>query len=928
MQEESNGGVFDFGSDITDEQENDGVTFEFDSDLSAEDLNDLSKELPFVMDKSSFDFDDFDELNDELQIEQEDVPNTSTSLVQTIQNKITILDVENAIENVTSNNKITLNNLESSIAGTLSSTHLDVESRLTAFMGEGVIPSFIKEKDIAILINEFTHQSADLTDDDFINDIVSKFNLSPEILGNSASMIELKMFLNNALRRINFNLATTVQDIDDLGNRTKSIMKSLVNSNDLQLDLNESSTAIITKALITPNSVSLVCDCGSSVISTDNIITLVRTSGNLSFCCAKLVCPKCGKSYILDNSGIKRLIDSVDDKVLNLQGLHSRRSKSNDVLNVLTYSPSYSELSDAFPGVFDFIVDKHGSKKVISVDLEEMKRLAREKNSLFFSKHSIDSYAELGVKSIAKIVSGTCNSYSNLKERAIASLLQEFESTRLSSLSRVDRAITKLPLLYRDNYDGFERDLSSCFITDSIDPETGNLDKTRFDYDFNNYLNILEDTDKDAYLFVDQLYKYSKIFSSLTITNLPLSQDLIDRYLGDEKVFKCVDYLTDLMIISNLSESFLTNFSPRRREGDETGRQADIKRIGSAKREASYSASIRDILDVNKMSDTRPLQHLVEYFFKHLVQDSNRTLPNLSVQEFSLFYSDDPEFYNLVYKFAKHLLDADYYEAYLNKVKLETEYKPQLNKMLGIILNSSGTVSELGDEFILRDDLKDLAKLIMDTPVIDTKQFPTKFSYYFRSEDSLSDEEQIELMKLFNKLKITPKCLKGDNFAEKIEYYKSLIDNPSETVVDEQFKNLVDRNYILLISLINLSKTQPVKFTLFMLARDLLVLFRKISFIDICSCLYLNQDIAGFYLTDDFNFTVNKIDNSIYLEHLFFKSEELISIVRDDKLSLHEKKVELESSMALILKDFIKLPEVFEIIKDFLANTFDGEEDM
>lgn len=900
--------LFDFSSDI------DEVKEDVKEDLSFDDDFKFMDEAKAKFDK---DFDLMADTDDLLESIEEDInsfegrlligssPNVETSdLVEIDNSSVALVDVEKSVELVMTSNSTTLQEFQESCDRFFDNVPRSNEDLVSRFVNNK--PDFISIQQVSIIM-----QNVDKIErtDRYLDSLIDKLNLKDVLSDKPMLRFKLTEFVEECVKVVRltkFGLESKSTENVSNSEQLKAVMlRDQIDGGTIDYNNPSGKFEVIDSATITTRQVSCMCSCGDEIIADGNLVSFIKLpNGVIKESFRVMRCSNCGTYRVLDSRGVEKLKTIITESVKDLSPLGSPRR----VPSMIVYSPTFHELNTAFPGVFEFVKEDKDDSYSIPVNWEEECALFRETLDLFHSKKKVNYNKPLGIKSIAKLVSGTSNSYEDLKERATSTLLQELDKSLLQELSPVCRYYLTIPSYYKGKFSGFELDLASLGFTDSVDPfRTKVLDESKFEKDFNAYCDYLLEIESEVDKYLADLMKYSRLFSSMSITNSRLDQDLVNRYLGDPKVASCIDYLTDLMIISNLAENFLVNFSPRRREGDIKTKVVNEETEGSAKREASYAKRLSSILDINQSSKLRDkLASFTEYFDLKIAESSGLVKGLLNPSDFILFFSSDTEFYSLLYKLAKTMLDGDYYESSIIKDVLETTFKYHLKN-----LKDSETSN--------RKDLVDIAKLVAQIPVIDKNKFPTKFSYYFRGEEDLIEEEKSELIKLFLKSKISPKKLEGDSFSEKKSYYLSI--NKSDRLAVEPHKDFYDvvkSNYVLLKSLDVLGHAQPDQFIMYMLSRDLLFMFKDLSFDDLCLCLYLNKDIASFYLESEFNYEVKDVTLIEFMKRLHFKSTVLEEIFRDSDISDEDLIYEAKQNSKRLLDEFKDIPEILEKVKQFL----------
>lgn len=674
-----------------------------------------------------------------------------------------------------------------------------------------------------------------------------------------------------------------------LENQREVSLRNLIN-------FDRSKQELLQKAIITKEGIIFTCSsCLKEYLYTGTLISFLKepNKGDVFCGASPIICPDedCNCYNILPSGGLEDLTKQVDSTVYNLKPISDSSYNSTPLM----YIPTYSEIQRAFPDIFQISFEKEEVLEEIPVDWEAECIAFRNSQRLFHSSAKTNNEDSVGVKVIAKIISSSSNDYLDLKERAIATLIQDLSNSRLSMFSKSHRDSLMIPYYYRDNYSGLEVELASFGFTKTLDSKLNVItDMEQFHKDYKNYCKTLEDLDERTDRYLEEMEKYSEIYSNLIITNAKLTEEMIENYLQDEKVFKVIDHISDLMIISNLAEGFLETFSPRKRESG--GRASSRYEEGTATGDASYRIRKTNVLDINKSSNiAKSLVKFIEFF-----TNKCESLVFLSCKSFFLYYSTAPEFYHLVTRLCKSLLNTDYYEAFIVKLDILEKYEMVLESL---------KESEV---------LIGLNELIVNLPSIDLEKYPTKFSYYFEGE-ILEDGQEELMMEVYYKRKFAPRELIGETFTDKIDYYYNLSDTDYSTTKQfENFNDLMTNHYVLLKALVVMGNANPDKLTEYMLSRDLLFTFKDLNFKDLCSCLFINPDLASSYLEEEFTFKRYNSGKAKLVTQLLFKNKTLDGIFKSDDYSLERMRVEVSQYTDSLIKEFKGIEELESIVKEFL----------
>lgn len=588
-------------------------------------------------------------------------------------------------------------------------------------------------------------------------------------------------------------------------------------------------------------------NCKHEIDYYDELISFMR-AGTICTVVSPLTCPDCDTVNIISNKHISKLNKIVLPQLQSLtRGLEVR-----GVDNAIIYYPSYEEMSEAMPDLFSYTLSEPEPEKEVYVNWEQMKKDFRDKLELIYDNKIVSSEEAIGIHNLAKIIASQSEDYEELKGKALASLIQELKSSQLNILSEEFRLLTSIPVWYRPKRDEFVNHISKIVGSDCIDSQ-GNVNYEQYHKDFDDYEKDVNEYTKLRAQYVKQLREYALLFGNTTISNISLTENDKANFLSDSELSKVLDYISDLMILTHLGENYLQFFRPRQFKGN-------VSRAN-----ASYDARLRNIKspdNTEKLADN--VAKFVE-FFSNLAcpEKKNRLLPSL----FMLNSVHGGDFLDDIYKFAKALLNKDYYEA----IKLKDFIVEKHNKTL--------------DRLLRQNPYDIIPVLISQVPVRDVSC--SKYDYYF-SDKTLTEEQQNKIVNLYSQKKLIPSTLKGETFEEKYEYYRNLEDFSTIGIYkDEEFEDFVMNNYALLVGIkllgSNLNYDDYVTHTL---ARDFLFTISQLTIEEISRVLFINKDICSLYLTSELDLGVCEFDYSKIIVFLYFKSTNIMSTLSTDQIEV------------------------------------------
>lgn len=588
-------------------------------------------------------------------------------------------------------------------------------------------------------------------------------------------------------------------------------------------------------------------NCKHEINYYDELISFMR-AGTICTVVSPLTCPDCDTVNVISNKHISKLNKIVLPQLQSLtRGLEVR-----GVDNAIIYYPSYEELSEAMPDLFSYTLAEPEPEKEVYVDWEQMKKDFRDKLELIYDSKIVSGEEAIGIRNLAKIIASQSDDYEELKGKALASLIQELKSSELNILSEEFRLLTSIPIWYRPRRDEYVSTISKIIGSDCID-EHNNVNYEMYHKDFDDYEADINGYASLREQYINHLRDYALLFGNTTISNISLTENDKANFLSDSRLASVLDYISDLMILTHLGENYLQFFRPRQFKGN-------VSRAN-----ASYDARLRNIKspdNIDKLASN--VAKFVEFFSLLACPDNAfRLSPSL----FMLNSIHGGDFLEDIYKFAKTLLNKDYYEA----IKLKAMIIDKHSETLGRLLKQS--------------PYDVITLLISDLPDRDVSC--SKYDYYF-SDKTLTEEQKNKIVSLYSQKKLIPLELKGDTFEEKYEYYRNLEDFSSVDIYkDKQFEEFVMDNYALLVGIkllgSNLNYDDYVTHTL---ARDFLFTIANLTLEEISRVLFINKEICSLYLTSDLDLGNCEFDYGKIIVFLYFKSPNVMSTLSTDRVEV------------------------------------------
>lgn len=622
-----------------------------------------------------------------------------------------------------------------------------------------------------------------------------------------------------------------------------------------------------------------VNDTSSNIISFVYSANSERRKGTIPLI-APQICNHCGTYNVLPRKGVTKLLGLVKDK---MEG--SILATNNRLVDIQIYQPSRLELVECFPDLFDFFEDAKVSSKELTVDWGSIRDKFLESIKLIhLNKSNVSAHENVDIRGLAKILATQCDDYSELKSKAFSSIIQELETSKLSMLSRSYSDGLEVPCYYTNHREQYIEGLSSMINSIAFNHNTKEYNLDLFNEHFDKYCKFVSDYSSIRERFIGELYTNSYIMSTLPISNVRLTGEMQYNYLSDKDLFKVLDYITDLMIISHTCEDFMKSFRPRNPKTTEPSRNH------------SYDKRFSNIKNINK--EKPAIVYIQKYyeFFEDMINSTYKTSVHLPCENHTNTISYDYKFFNLLGKFSRAFLDQDYFDMINIKNELTTSEYETFNKMASNNMWSHvyEMIMELPNEHI-------------NVP---------KGEYYFGKGFNL--QEYRKLIELFYQKRFIPKVLEGETFIEKYNYYKNLEHSFDIDVKENKsLEEYIDKYYTTSLALRNVDNSICYdNILLYYFSKDFLLSLVGLNLSQLCTVLYLNKEIAGLYLSSEYE----NSNNDYNPKHLIYSCvlpNEVNDILNDVELSEETKRDSMNYLADNLASKFADIPEVETIIKDY-----------
>ena len=643
---------------------------------------------------------------------------------------------------------------------------------------------------------------------------------------------------------------------------------------------------VLNKLKVSSSSMSYVCPCCEKTYELKGpLVTFFITDSNNRDCMPALMyCDDCEVLIQLTKrqlNALKKLVLSQDTS----NSIFTRRTGSKPCW---LYSPSNQQVMEKLPNLCeaDDSSDYHDVKKEKEIDVD-WDALCKQFMSMqkLYAEESNASGNQVGVSGIAKILAEQDSSYLDLKERALASLIQELKTLNLPELSEYKVRMIELPKLYKNHVDDYFIRLADCIPTEHSveDYKTGKASLDDFKKDYKKYLDNTNSYARRDEL-VEQLNNYADGFGCVPISsNIRLSEEDIQDFLSYEPLREVLDKITDLMIINSCCESYLNFYYPRNSS------------LNKAKNNGSYNHVIGDITDISKRGlMTTKIKKFVDFFCKML---GNRCV---NAENFVLYYSSNYEFFSSVASLCNYLLSLDFYNADKMRNHIADNFINEVNNIIKF------------PRFAL------LLSLMTQLPKSDAN---SEFDYYFGENNlNYTKEQKDALVDLRRRKVLVPKILKGDTFEEQYEYYSSLEDfGDVDLVLDDRYVDFLEKNKIGIKAMSFCDdKLLFDDMIMYNLSKDLFLEFSKLNINDLCKVLFINESVCTIFLEKNYDYSNVEFDPGRLIKEIPFLDEELQVVLHDTLIAESDLKSKIAQCDEALRAESEVSPEIKEIIDDYL----------
>lgn len=735
----------------------------------------------------------------------------------------------------------------------------------------------------------FTRKHIDMVDGQDINKTKELFNMLglPEEKNN---IYYLNMF-HAYVHKVKKDSYLLIRDRQEFNEKSKNqtleyIMSLLANQSTLitlrDADYREKELTLATDIVLGEDIVRFRCGhCGEEQLYNGRLFSLIKVDDDRLSLVSPMLCGNCDSINTISRTDCLNIERICKHKAENLRPASNIKSCGDAIV----YYPSNLDLCEACPELFSIERKEKDRVEEESIDWQTCVADFREIQRVYRKASKSDS-GKIGLSNLVKILANQADNYIELKEKAVASFIQELSSAGLYMLTTEYRESVKIPMYYKSKFEDFYEAIASNIPT-RLDLSK-NFTAADLKEDFEKYCEYANNFDEHYDKIIKELISNAYFYSNIPISNLSISKENALNYLTEPRLRDAIDYISDLMILGHLGEDYLNFYKPKTYD------------IADSAKNASYESRFNKIKNVKYLGKLkRSLEKFILFFEDFLETHFNKNI-QFNRRAFLLNYTSNYEFFSELCRIGILILDGDYYQAYKKKQDLFESYTDVIS------------IIETCPYY------KRVIKLLREMPEIDNNV--SKFDYYFPNEN-FTEEEQEKILDLFVTKKVAPEHLEGNSFEEKYAYFSSLEDfSKIKTFSDKKVMNFINENLILLHGISCISPNINFNdFVIYSLAKDMFIQLSELSVEQACAILFINKDIASIYMDEDFEYPNVEMTKSRLVKYLLFKSKYLRDLVETEYKTDIDLYRAIKSEEDVMLGELEGLQEPTEILKDFFG---------
>lgn len=727
---------------------------------------------------------------------------------------------------------------------------------------------FISMKDISLINKEYHNkQTGDgkLTPED-IREIYSELSISDSDKNDNIKYLTFVNYMNEyAERKEKEKVLSKEEQI-----KTRSVVNGLklslledeLLSAKAAMENEKEGNCLVDKIYLYRDKKVLKCgNCGEETEFYHNPIVFIKTDNDvMSPITFPVVCDHCNHLNVFSGNSIKALTSAVknDSKNFNSESIDSNPNR------VAVYIPPAQLYLDKFGEIFENRIDKEDKEDIKdSIDLNAMQNNFLRLVTSIHDKHKT-SFNVLGYKNMAKLIIRN-DSYDDVKKKALASLIQKLKSSGLEVLSVSSVLQLDIMKQYEEKSTTYAKGISKYLNKIDLD-EKGNVkDMDAFKKEYSKYLIYVEGESLQREQYLRDLKEFKFLLADTPISNLVLNKEDIQNYLSDKELFSILDEISDLMIIANYSENFITNWTPR------------IYTKGSIQADRKYAIAYRNICKPDSIGPEMPkkIDKYLDYF-RNIVAESYGTKdsldPSVKEENYRRFNPNDFLISHCPYSYiisdfsamCRSFLNRDYYRAI------------ELSK---VIMNKYNDYLVHIEQF-LDEKYKAIFRIITEIPNRDL--LTDKFEYYFGSCNYTPTQKE-SIVNIYLSKKFVPKKKPSEmSYNDFVEYYVNLtINDRDEIVLDETMMDFVEKYLVVLVAGSEMS-TPANNFILYNLGKDLLLCLSNFKDDIVYKCLSLNKDVAIQLIKENVDLEIEEFNTDYLVKYMFFEDRNVQDLMDEN----------------------------------------------
>lgn len=729
--------------------------------------------------------------------------------------------------------------------------------------------SFLDIKDISILNKTLANKNKGngLVSDEELRETFNELPIDESIKNNNAYFL---VFLNSMRERLEKKEKERVM-IDEENAKIESVVSALQLSlledellyTKAAIDHEKEGNCLVDKIYLYSDKKVLKCgNCGEETEFYHNPIVFIKTDNDvMSPIVFPVVCEHCNHLNVFSENSIRSLTTAVknESKNFNSESIDSNPNR------VAVYVPPAQLFLDKFSDVFVNRIDKEDREEVKeSIDLNDMQNNFLRLVTSIHDKHKT-SFNKIGYKNMAKLIIRN-DDYGDVKKKALASLIQKLKSSGLEILSKSSVLQLDIMKQYEGKAEHYAKGISKYLNKIDLD-EKGNVkDMKAFSKEYGKYLVYVEGELLQREQYIRDLDTFKFILADTPISNLVLNDEDIQNYLSDDELFKILDEISDLMIISNYGETFITNWTPR------------IYTKGSIQANRKYSIAFRNVGKPDSIGPDMPIK-IDKYldYFRSIVAEcygTNDSLdPAVKDENYKRFCANDFLISHCPYSYIVNDFSA-MCRSFLNR-----DYYRALELSKSIMNNYNDYLVDI--EQFLDEKYKAIFRLITKIPNRDL--LTDKFDFYFGGGCNYTATQKESIINIYLSKKFLPRKKPSEmEYNDFVGYYVDLtINDRDEIVLDEEMMDFVEKYLVVLVAGSQMS-TPANNFILYNLGKDLLLCLSDFKDDIVYKCLSMNKDVAIQLIKEDVDLKIEEFNTDYLIKYMFFEDRSVQDLMDEN----------------------------------------------